>query len=167
VRASHLRSAVGAFSIILLLSSLAKEVLTATIPPVTYDKEAQDLLLEKTKNRKQLSPSDERAKTKILGLLPPGKTSGTLYTSPNVIIGYVSSANDLNVEIQTTDIDTAKKEAVDWFINQGFSQEAICNYPVSFQLDGDVAESLRGKNILFNPLADGCKPSSKKNKAGK
>ena len=164
VRASHLLSALLT---VLILSSLAKNVLSATLPPVKYDKEAQDLLLERFQNRKPLSPNDEKAKTKILGLLSAGKTSGTVYTSSNVIIGYVSSANDLNVEIQTADIDMAKKEAVNWFINQGFSQKAICDYPVSFNLSGDVAESLRGKNIIFSPIADECKPSFQKSKRGK
>jgi hypothetical protein len=159
----YLRNALRAFLAVLLLSFLVKETHSATIPPVPYDDAAQDLLLKKTINRKPLSPSDERAKAKILGLLPKGEKSGTLYSSPNVDIGYISSANDLSVEILTTDIDMAKKEAVDWFMIQGFSQKAICDYPVSFYLNLDVAESLRDKNIVFNPLADWCKPNSQKN----
>jgi hypothetical protein len=161
-RKGNLRNALRAFLAVLLLSFLAIEALSEATLPVPYDEAGEDLLLKKTINRKPLSPNDERAKAKILGLLPAGKKSGMLYSSPNVDIGYISSANDLSVEILTTDIDMAKKEAVNWFISQGFSQKAICDYPVSFYLNLDVAESLRGKEMVFDPLADGCNPNSQK-----
>jgi hypothetical protein len=104
----------------------------ATAQSIPYDKAGNDLLFERFQKRKPLSPSDEKAKEAMLTLLPEGKTSGFLYESPQVLIAYLGPLNDLNVEILTADISAAKQEAIDWFVKQGFSLNALCDLPVSF-----------------------------------
>jgi hypothetical protein len=123
---------------------------------VKYDESAQNRLLEKVQNRKPLSESDKTAKAKILQLLPKGSKSGILYTSPNFHIEYVSDPNVFQVEITKTDINLAKKEAEEWFRKHGFSQDAICNYPIEFYLNWEIKNALRNKSTIFSPLGLGC-----------
>jgi hypothetical protein len=126
-------------------------------PAPIYDKTAQDILLEKTLNRKQLTTEDALAETKIVSKLPETKTSGVLYESQNITIDYTSGVNLFQVEILTNNIEQAKKEAVSWFLLQGMSLDGICNYPVQFYLSYDVLQSLRATSTVFSPLAPGCK----------
>jgi hypothetical protein len=150
---------------VFLLSLWVLPTRMAISQSIPYDKAGNDLLFERIQKRKPLSPSDEKAKEAILTLLPEGKTSGNLYESPNVIIGYVDSPNDLNVEILTADISAAKQEAIDWFVKQGFSLNALCDLPVSFYLNVDAARSIREKNFTFNPIAEHCLPDTKKKRS--
>ncbi len=125
-----------------------------TTPPVHYDDAGQSSLLNKVEHRKSLSQSDLTVRNKLISTLPSG--SGTLFQSTDVSIQYVSAPNVFQVEILTTSLDQAKKEANAWFLLQGFSQDAICNYPVQFYINFYIAQQLRGHNITFNPLAPGC-----------
>jgi hypothetical protein len=161
-----MRSVNGLFFGVFLLSLWVLPPRMAISQSIPYDKAGQDLLFERFQKRKPLSPSDEKAKEAMLTLLPAGKTSGILYESPNVIIGYVGSpADDLNVEILTADISAAKQEAIDWFVKQGLSLNALCDLPVSFYLNSDVAGSIREKNFAFNPIAEHCLPDKKKKRS--
>jgi hypothetical protein len=128
-----------------------------TRPPIRYDESAQESLLEKVVNRQPLSQSDTEARNKTLEKLPAGVRGGVLYQSVNIIIDYTSDIDIFQVEILTPNIDQAKTEAVTWFQAQGLSQDAVCNYPVQFYLNFDLAQQLRGKDIVFTPLAPGCK----------
>jgi hypothetical protein len=125
-------------------------------PPVRHDKQAQDSLLEKLRNRKSLSSSDTAAKTKMLSLLPQGEQSGILHATASAKIEYVNSADMFIVEILTADINSAKREAGNWFTNQGFSQDAICNYPIMFYLNWEISNQIKNLNITFNPLPLNC-----------
>lgn len=125
-------------------------------PPVIYDYKGQQELLERIEERQAISQSDDQAKTKMLSLLPAGAGSGTLYRTTTISIDYLKAPNIFQVEILTINITQAKQETVAWFVSQGFSQTAICNYPVQFYLNYAVAEQLRDKNITFSPLAPGC-----------
>src|SRR4051794_32905394 len=102
-----------------------------------YDEAAQNLLIEKVQHRKPRTEADLKAKIKILQEFPELDNSGDFYKSPNFAISYVSEADVFQVEIKTIAIDLAKEEAVYWFLNHGFSPETICNYPVTFYLNGE------------------------------
>jgi len=130
---------------------------TYSRPPVKYDRNKTQLLLEKLDNKIPLSEEDEKAKEKIINAFPEYQYSGVIYESSNVIIDYTQSADAIQVEITTIDIDKAKQEAVDWLTKQGLSSEAICNIPVSFYLNYNISEQLRGSNTTFSPLAPNCK----------
>jgi len=125
-------------------------------PPVLYNETDQEKLMDKLEHRETLSSDDAFAKAKILALLPSGEESGVLFQSSNVIIDYTSSADEFQVEILTTNIAQAKAEANVWFRSQGMTQQGICNDPVNFYLNWDVAEQLRGKDVKFSPLPNGC-----------
>jgi len=137
---------------VLLITNMVTEIF-----PVTYDDSAQDRVLEKIENRSPLSKRDETAKTKTLDLLPKGEKSGTLYSSKRIIITYVSGKTDnFQVEILTKDIQGAKVEGVKWFLNRGFSQAFICDYPVAFFLNFDLKSTLNNTKTIFNPLPPNC-----------
>lgn len=126
-----------------------------TNPPVSYNQAAADILLEKIKAKKPLSQEDQFAKAKILASLGDSP-SGYVYQTERVDIEYVHSADAFLVEIRTSNIDQAKAEATLWLQTQGMSKEGICNYPVQFYLNYDVAQYLRGSGTVFSPLAPGC-----------
>lgn len=125
---------------------------------VKYDEQASKRLFNKVLNRQALSQSDMNIKTKTLkALLPENTSSGNLYISNNIKIDYTYGNTDVwEVEVLSTDISSAKDEAVKWFLDQGFSQDFICNYPVEFYLNIDISQELSSSGVIFNPLAPGC-----------
>lgn len=127
-------------------------------PAPLYNKKSQDLLLEKVTNRAPLTNKEISVKKNILSNLPSGKTSGILYQTNNIIIDYTSGIDLFQVEILTTDIVKAKDEAVSWFLSQGATNNNLCNYPVQFYLNYDIANKLIDlrKENNFSSLAPGC-----------
>jgi len=125
-----------------------------------YDTNILNTVVEKINNRQPISETDQAAKTKALSLLPQGEESGPLYQSSNLSIDYIGGTPPdwFLVEIMTTDIAKAKKETVDWFLNNGFSQNFICDYPVDFYLSSEIKDKLMNNNTneLFSSLAPGC-----------
>lgn len=113
-------------------------------------------LVTREEQRIPLSQSDTQAKKRILQLLPLGKTYGTVYSSNNVTIEYVQSLDLFDAYILTVDVASAKKEAEDWFKQQGMSQQGICDLPLGFYLYSNVANMLKSTNFIFSPLPDGC-----------
>jgi hypothetical protein len=134
------------------------EVPPAIPPPplINYDTKAELRLVDKMRNRPQLSQIDASAKTTMLNTVLKGYNSGVAYESETVRIEYVKSLDLFMAEIKTTDIQQAKNDANVWFRGQGLSQEGICNLPVMFLLNLDTAEILKNKNILFSPLPNSC-----------
>lgn len=131
-------------------------IVNAGVPPIAYDSDATDKIIEKVQNRKQLSEVDRLAKQKILSALPPEKTSGYVYQSSILRIEYLEAPDAFLIEIMTTNISKAKAEANVWLRSQGLSQKGICTIPISFYLNWEVAQRLRDKNIIFNPLPNSC-----------
>jgi len=123
---------------------------------VIFDPDAQNRLLLKIETRKTLSQADYQAKAQILTQLPANQQWGQLYETPNISIEYIDSRDIFMVEIRTTAIENAKKEANVWFRVHGFSQDAICNYPVQFYLNSDIMNKLIDNDITFSPLGVGC-----------
>lgn len=127
-----------------------------TKPPVTYNRNASVRLIQKEEQRTPLSASDVQAKNNIFKLLPSGQNYGEVYSSDTISIQYVQSLDLFKVEILTADVASAKKEAENWFKQQGMSQQGICDLPLGFYLSWDVANLLRNSGFIFNPLPDGC-----------
>lgn len=117
---------------------------------------AASQLVTREEQRIPLSQIDTQAKNRILQLLPSGQIYGTVYSSNNIEIEYVQSLDLFDVYILTIDVASAKKEAEDWFKQQGMSQRGICDLPLGFYPSPDVANLLQNTNFLFSPLPDGC-----------
>ena len=116
----------------------------------------QNEFLEYVKNRKSLSESDAAVKKQILTLLPSEEDSGVLHQTPAISIEYIHEPDLFQVEILTTDIQSAKKEANTWFREKGMSQEGICYLPVQFYINYAVAKTIPNAADTFNPLAPDC-----------
>lgn len=125
-------------------------------PPVFYSKSATDKLLSAMEKKEPLSQTDVIAKANILTLLPARQPSGVVFKNNLISIEYVYTADLFMVEILTTDISAAKSAANIWFRSHGISQQAICKMPVDFYINYDVSMQLRGKNLNFSPLGNGC-----------
>lgn len=129
-----------------------------TRPPLLHNIniQAASELVTREEYRTPLSQPDAQAKANILKLLPSGQTYGTVYSSNNIDIEYLQSLDLFDVYILTIDVASAKKEAENWFKQQGMSQQGICDLPLGFYLSPDTANLIKNTNFIFNPLPDGC-----------
>jgi hypothetical protein len=123
-------------------------------PPVHYDPSAQQKLYEKVFNRPTLTNENITARQNILSVL--GNDSGVVYQNSNVVLSYILSANIFQGEILTTDINAAKRETNIWLRSQGLTQQGICDLPLMFYLNWQVANQLKDSNIYFSPLPESC-----------
>ena len=131
--------------------------LPSTTPnKVRFDQATEKRLLEKLKNRQPLTTEDAAAKARILAQLPQGETSGIIYQSNNIIIDYVEPVDEFQGEITTTNIATAKSEAVLWFRAQGMSQKGVCDLPLNFYPSYEIVHYLNQQNTVFYSLPEGC-----------
>lgn len=111
--------------------------------------------LEYIQTKKPLSIDDETIKFDMLTEI--GESQSTIiYQSPTITIDYVRSADVFQGEILTTDIEAAKNEAVSWLKNKGFSDEGICNLPLSFYLNYDIKMELGDEAGSFDPRPNSC-----------
>jgi hypothetical protein len=131
-------------------------VTPATNSSVKYDQDAQEKLMLRKINRRKLSTDDAAIKARMLKLIPAGKLSGVIYAEQDFNVEYLQPLDLVKVEILTTDIPGAKSKANVWFRNQGMSQKGICELPLEFYLNWDIAQKLRNSNTIFSPLSNGC-----------
>jgi hypothetical protein len=127
---------------------------TRTNPPVIYNQEKTNQLLNIVKTRPQLSDNDKRVRGEIIA--PLRNQSGNLTTTTMYKIEYVKTADAFLIEITSINISQAKNNAVQWFREKGISPEGICNLPVSFYLSRNAANSLKEMGGIFNPLPENC-----------
>ncbi|MGE5041636.1 MAG: hypothetical protein ACM3IJ_01900 [Candidatus Levyibacteriota bacterium] len=123
-------------------------------PQVPYNGTKTDQLIDSMKNRKTLSDAGAAAKEKLKTSLQ-GK-SGTLYESSQVLLEYVSSPDLFQAQIKTINISSAKQEAVNWLMSQGFTSSDMCVLPLSFYLLQSLKPQLSQMGTVFNPLPEGC-----------
>lgn len=121
---------------------------------VIYSEQGTEKLMDKIDNKVPLSKADQQVKQKILSSI--GGQSAVLKNTDDYHIEYIKSLDIFMVEIDTTEIETAKKQASEWFISQGFSIYALCDLPVNFYLSWNAKQQLQSSKTTFNPLADGC-----------
>lgn len=121
---------------------------------VQYDNKKSSDLLSKLANRQVLSDAGQNTKQRLKATLKLG--AGTLYSSPNVTVGYLSATDQFQGQILSFDVKRAKQEAVNWMITQGFTKDDVCKLPLSFYLSSDATTQLTKTNYVFSPLPDGC-----------
>lgn len=124
---------------------------TQTKPRVKYQGGSLGKALARLTTRVPLSPSDQEIKQRLISQFPNGQINRTGMYS----LEYVEGMNDFEVEILTTNVEQAKKEAENYLRGKGFSQDALCNLPVRFYLNSSVAKQIP-KDFIFNPLAESC-----------
>ncbi len=125
-----------------------------TNPPVKYSEKQTDKLLQKVAQKTPLSETNLAVKKSIINNMNPN--AETVFVTPQFRIEYIKTPDVFMVDILDTNVTTAKKAAVDWFLQKGLSPAAICTMPVTFYLSPAAAAALRGKPTVFSPLADGC-----------
>lgn len=123
-------------------------------PNVRHNKQKTEELINRVQIRQPLSPEGEIAKQKLTANL--GNTSGRVFANSNVTIDYVSSPDLFQAEILSSNIASAKQDALNFMLAQGFSPSDVCYLPLSFYLNFKVASGLKNSNIIFNPLPEGC-----------
>ena len=128
----------------------------ATHPQINYDPAADRQIDNEIEHKRPLSPNDQQAKIKVLKLLPAGQINGLVYETDMFRIVYGSTLGVFYVEVTTSNYDEAKNEAVQWFRGMGFSQDAICNVPIMFYLNAEIADVLKEYNPTLSSLPPGC-----------
>ena len=121
---------------------------------VNYEKGTSGRLYEKLTGERNPSEQDTIARKAIISSLKNG--SGTLLSSPNVLLGYLSSPDFFQAEILNSNVAVAKQEVVSWFISKGISKEGICDLPIMFYLGSKPAQEFIESREKFSPLAPGC-----------
>ena len=122
--------------------------------PVPFTCEGEKKLENLLVSRQPLSSTETTAKQNILQHMDV--TTGIVFIQPTFQVDYISGLSEFQVEIQTTDIQAAKKDAIAWFASQGLQANSLCKLPVMFYLNFTVAHELRGKGIRLNPVPDNC-----------
>jgi len=117
---------------------------------VKYNQKDVNKLQQLEQNRQQLRPSDAMIKVNLI------RRKNPLVSTDDYTITYDPATDMFQAQIKTISIDTAQKEVDQWFFDQRMSVEAPCELPVSFTLEDSVAQSLKGLDIIFSPLAPGC-----------
>ncbi len=139
-------------------SSLPTTVPTGSIPTknstVQYNTTAQKKLIQIASTRPTLPTSDTSIREKLVASL--GNNSGILYATSAFEISYVKAPDIFQVEILTTNVESAKQDTVSWFTAQGMSLAGICKLPLMFYLAPSVMQHFRQTNTVFNPLPNGC-----------
>jgi hypothetical protein len=121
---------------------------------VHYDKQSVEKLQKTLSERRALSASDQAVRRKILA--PFTEKGGVVIVLKNARVEYVKTADLFQGEITTIDIARAKRDVVDWFIDQGISKEGICDLPLMFYLSQSVSSQLAGRDLSFSPIPDSC-----------
>lgn len=157
---------IGFLALIFIIFSRAstpqvKEAPTQEIEPnhssestLKYQSGTQGKLYDTLTSERVLADQDKRARAQIISEI--GNKSGSLYSSPNVILGYLSSPDYFQAEITTNNVDFAKEEVIDWLLSKGISEGGICDLPIMFLLDENTSTYFIESKKEFNPLAPGC-----------
>lgn len=121
---------------------------------IRYEPTQTVKMIQQIENRPSIPPSDSDIKTVIVNSI--GNDSGTVNKVDNEYrVDYLKTQDFFQVEIDTTDIQKAKTDAVAWFTSQGMSHEGICKLPLIFYLNFYIKKELP-QATLFNPLPEGC-----------
>lgn len=124
-------------------------------PEIPYSQDGTDQLIEIAKQRPTPNAqSDIQIRESLINLV--GGNTGVLYQSPLVKISYVKTPNDFEGEILSSNIQTAKDEAVAWLKKQGLTEDGICKLPVFFYLSPTAREAAKNSGQAFNPLPEFC-----------
>jgi hypothetical protein len=126
----------------------------STYPTIDQTSDPEKRLIDKVANRVPLSAQDRQARNKLLTI--DQSQTGSIYETSAYTIEYIQSPDLFKVEIMTPDITSAKKQAVQWFISKGFTLQGLCDLPLSFYLNFDIAKQYRDGQVKFNPLPEGC-----------
>lgn len=134
---------------------LARPPLSAqTQPAVPYVTGSGKRLLDKIERRELLSPADASVKRNLITISLNGEKFLSVTVSYRMI--YVPTFDIFQVELLSNDISSAKRRATEWFTDQGLSSEGVCNLPIMFYLNSEVANAMRNTNTVFNPLPERC-----------
>ena len=113
-------------------------------------------IVNKVKNKQPLTEQDQQIKNQLIQISQKDSDNGSVYQTNDYIITYDSDFDDFEIELLSPQIQTAKTNAINWFKNQGLSDNGICNLPLVFFINGNTKLELQNQNITFNPLPDFC-----------
>lgn len=127
---------------------------TQTQPPVPYVTGSGKRLLDKIERRELLSPADASVKRNLIAASLNAEKFLSVTVSYRIL--YIPTFDIFQVELLSNEIVSAKRRATEWFTGQGLSSEGVCNLPIMFYLNSEVATAMRNTNTVFNPLPEGC-----------
>lgn len=126
---------------------------TQTAPYPIFVPNSLEKNYQRIANRQPVSQNDEVIKEKLIS---DASSSGEIYKSSSFSIEYLPAADYFMARILNSNIEQTKNQINNWFLNQGFSQDAICNLPVILYLSPEVRDYLLQNNLQFDPIPKGC-----------
>lgn len=123
-------------------------------PQLIYQGSSQEQIINKTKDHPALQESDITAKTKLKALANPN--TGIVNTNSDFEISYIPTFDLIQVELRSTDIESAKQAAENYLLGVGFSKQGVCDFPTQFYLNQSVATQLPNNSPPFKQTADWC-----------
>lgn len=140
---------------LLILAALGIYLLVrSTSPPPVELPRMESAAEQALINREPLSEDKEAIKNSLIRPLEGG--AGTISEGGQFKVDYLPAFDVFEVGIKTVDIPQAKEGAIAWFKEKGFTEDDICNLPVTFYLASEVARQYEGSGLIFNPLPDFC-----------
>ncbi|MBI2621389.1 MAG: hypothetical protein HYW63_01930 [Candidatus Levybacteria bacterium] len=123
-----------------------------TVQRVKYKSGTLGKAFDKLVNRVPLTSPDLAVKNRVIS---QAGESGLIIRTEKYVIEYVRAMDDFEIEILTTDIEVAKREAEAYLKSQGFSSQGLCNLPARFYLNFEVSKII-SPQVVFDPLPQGC-----------
>ncbi len=102
-------------------------------PPVQYNTEQSNRLVDKVQNRSSLSTTDANIRSRLIQQV--GGKSGVIQQTDSYRIEYLYAPDMFQIELTANNVQHSKAQAADWLKSTGLSQEGICNLPVSFYVN--------------------------------
>lgn len=99
-----------------------------------------------------LASDKEAIKERLVAPLGEG---GVLTENEDFRVEYYAP-DFFQVVIKTTHVAEASGKAINWFKDQGFSEDDICKLPVTFSATPEVEQKLREGGSSYNALPDFC-----------
>ena len=126
-----------------------------TSPSVTYLRSAAEYAGDTQSETPTIGAQEVKAKILSDAGIPIGG-AGKVTTQPDFSVEYIGGPDTFLVQITSTDLDTAKQQAEQWFVDQGFQPEDLCQgITVSFFIGSEARSSLP-PGTQFNPVPSGC-----------
>lgn len=127
---------------------------TTTSFPQIFEKDSVEKNYQRIINKQPLTANEQEIKSRLLQTTRG--ESGLIDETDLFRVEYLKSADYFMVQITNNQVVQAKKSATGWFLDQGFSQEGVCNLPVVLYLTTNVRDYLEQNNLKFSPIPEGC-----------
>ena len=137
--------------VLVVITALIALAVAAVILSRDQREESQVVVGEPIQSQ-PLSSDKEAIKNRLVA---PLGGAGILTENEDFRVEYYSP-DFFQAVIKTTAVADARDKAINWFKEQGFTEEDICKLPITFSLTPEVDQKLMGSGFSYGALPDFC-----------